>query len=114
MRTESTLWRRLTSQAIAGLPEAVAVFEIGNLVRNVVHIGRAEGNLRARLLAYFAETVTNSSSPGGLYFRYELVEDEEQALTARLAAYGAAHGGHLPPANRHSARTLRLAPRRAA
>ena len=44
-------WRRLTAETIADLPETGAVFEVANLVRTVQFIGKASGNLRARVAA---------------------------------------------------------------
>jgi hypothetical protein len=39
MNTEHAIWRRLTPDTIAELPEAGAVFEVANLVRTVHYIG---------------------------------------------------------------------------
>jgi hypothetical protein len=113
MCMDPRIWRRLTPETVAGLPEAAAIFEVANLVRTVLFIGAA-GDLKTRLTTYVAEQVKHSACPGGFYVRYELVDSAEEALTARLAAYRSAHAGLLPPANREASPALRLAARHAA
>lgn len=90
------------------------MFEIANLVRTVLFIGRADGSLRERLTAFVQEHPALAPTPSGFYFRYELVAAEEEAITSRLDAYRAGHGGLLPPAHREPPPALRVAPRRAA
>ena len=114
MMLDTTSWRRLTPDTVADMPEAGAVFEVGNLVRTVLYIGAAEGNLRARLAALSLEQTKLPASAGGHYFRYQATEHESEALARRLAAYREGHGGELPGANREVPRPLRLASRSAA
>ena len=114
MITDTRCWRRLTPEAIAELPEAGAVFEVANIVRSVQFIGRASGNLRARLTAYEREELKLRPCPGGYYFRYEPTASEEQTLDQRLASYLGSHGGMLPAGNAGPQPTLRLTARRAA
>jgi hypothetical protein len=92
-------WLRLTAESIEALPNAPAVFEIGNLVRTVVYIGRAEGRLRDRVTAL--GPLPNGLPPavGGHYLRYELTPAEDEAITARLKTYQGRHRGSLPAGN---------------
>ena len=113
MNTECIGWRRLTPDMILDLPEEGAVFEIANLVRTVQYIGSAGGNLRARLAALGTEQPRLPACPGGYYFRYETVAQEDEALAARLDAYRTTHS-ILPQGNREGTVTLRVVPRRAA
>lgn len=97
----STGWMKFSAERIAALPEVGAIFEIATLVRNVVFIGRAEGNLRTaaeRILAIPGHLPVPS---GGLYLRFRPTDDEGESLRAHLARFQAAHGGELPVANRH-------------
>jgi hypothetical protein len=114
MITDTSFWRRLTPETIAELPETGAVFEVANLVRTVQFIGRASGNLRARMAAYVSEDLKLRPCPGGYYFRYERTPAEEETLDQRLAAYLGSHGGMLPLGNAGPQPTLRVAARRAA
>lgn len=114
MNTECISWRRLTPDTISDLPEEPAVFEVANLVRNVLLIGRAEGNLRSRLSTLAREHTVLPATPGGYYFRYVTAAQEDAALDARLTAYRQTHFGVLPIGNQDTPRSLRVAARRAA
>ena len=114
MKSNTTCWQRLTPDLVAELPEATAVFEVGNLVRTVLLVGAAGGNLRARLSAISLEQTKLPPSAGGYYFRYETTAHEPETLAHRLADYRAAHAGELPTGNREAPRPLRLAARSAA
>ena len=114
MHCDTTAWRRLNPDIIAELPEAAGVFEVANLVRTIVYIGAADGNLRARLHALSIEQSKLPACAGGLFFRYQLTAKESETLAADLAAYRAQHGGELPAGNREAPRPLRLASRSAA
>jgi hypothetical protein len=107
-------WLPLTPEIVAVLPEDAGVFEVSNLVRTVLYIARAEGSLRTRLATLAHPNHTLPRLAGGYYFRYELGQSEEELHAARLAEYCAGHGGVVPPANRETARPLRLASRQAA
>ena len=113
MTNEPGRWCRLIPAVIAGLPETPAVFEVASLVRNVLLIGQAAGSLRERLTSLIQTQDKLPPSSGGYYFRYELAPDESAALTERLAAYKAGHGGLVPPGNRGALPTVAAA-RRAA
>jgi hypothetical protein len=114
MATDTGSWRRLTAETIADLPETGAVFEVGNLVRTVQFIGKASGNLRARLAAYAQDDLKWRPIPGGYYFRYETAAREDETLDGRLSAYRNGHGGQLPTGNTEVQPALRIAARRAA
>jgi len=114
MHLDSTNWRRFTPDIIAELPEAAGVFEVGNLVRTVLYIGAADGNLRSRLTALSIEQSRLPASTGGYFFRYELTGHEQETVATRLATFREHHGGQLPAGNREAPRTLRLAARSAA
>jgi len=114
MITDTRCWRRLTPETIAELPETGAVFEVANLVRTVLFIGRASGNLRARMAAYVSEDAKLRPCPGGYFFRYESTASEEETLDQRLASYLDSHGGMLPTGNAGPQPALRLAARRVA
>ena len=114
MHLNTTTWRRLNPDIVADLPEAAGVFEVGNLVRTVVYIGAADGNLRARLAVLAIEQAKLPACAGGHYFRYELTPREQETLATRLTAYREEHAGELPAGNREARRPLRLASRTAA
>lgn len=114
MEVEPGRWLRLNPDNIAGLPDAAGVFEIANLVRNVMYIGRGDGSLRKRIEGIGHLPQTLPASIGGYYFRFELTPTEEDALTTRVESYRSRHGGRLPLGNDHHGRPLRLAPVRAA
>ena len=92
-------WVKLTADNIRAVPDAGGVIEIGNLVRTVLFIDRANGRLRDRLeqLGPIPSAVT--SAVGGHYFRFELARAEDEALERRLKAYRAQHRGNVPPGN---------------
>jgi hypothetical protein len=99
MLVEPGCWLKLNPSTIECVPEAAAIFEISNLVRTVLYIGRANGDLRARLSRLGAIPENVPASAGGYYVRYFPTDDEERALAERQAAHRAAHGGQLPPGN---------------
>jgi hypothetical protein len=114
MHRNTMTWRRLNPDMIAELPEAAGVFEVANLVRTIVYIGAADGNLRARLGTLSVEQTKLPACAGGLFFRYQLTAKETETLASELATYRAQHGGELPAGNREAPRPLRLAARSAA
>lgn len=99
MKVEPGRWIKLTIDNIRAVPEAPGVFEIGNLVRTVVLIGRGDGRLRERLQAIGPMPSALPATVGGHYFRYELARAEDEALERRLKTYRAQHRGTLPPGN---------------
>ncbi len=113
MTPEPGRWCRLIPATIADLPNAAGVFEVANLVRNVLYIARAEGSLRDRLSTVMQTQEKLPPSAGGYYFRYEITADEDASLSSRLSAYRLCHSDMLPPANR-SGRLLHAVSRHAA
>ena len=100
MEHETARWVPFSAERVGSLPEVGAVLEIATLVRHVVYIARAEGNLRRaaeRILAIHGHLPTLA---GGLYIRWEATECEVELLTARLETFQRTHGGELPIANR--------------
>jgi hypothetical protein len=99
MAVEPGCWQKLNPSTIECVPDAPGIFEIANLVRTVLYIGRANGDLRRRLAELGAIPENVPASPGGYWIRYALAEDEEAALTARQDEHRTRHGGQLPPGN---------------
>jgi hypothetical protein len=99
MVPEQSGWRRLTFDTIETLPETGGVFEIGNLVRNVLYIDCADGNLRRRLTTLGPAPSTLPPCAGGYYVRFVSTAKEAEARDERLAAYREAHDGQLPVGN---------------
>ena len=99
MAVEPGTWLKLNPSTIECVPDAPGIFEIANLVRSVLYIGRGNGDLRQRLseLGTIPENVP--ASAGGYYVRYSLVDDEETALAERQAEHRSQHSGQLPPGN---------------
>jgi hypothetical protein len=115
MAVEPGRWLKLNPTTIACIPESPGIFEIGNLVRSVLYIGRGDGNLRTRLASLGAIPANVPASTGGYYVRYLLAEDEDAAVTDRQTCHRAEHDGHLPPGNEARPRpAFRLITRRAA
>jgi hypothetical protein len=104
MNPETNTWKPLSQDVVAEVPETPAVFEVGSLVRTVLYIAAAQGNLRARLNQLIQEMQTLPRTTGGYYFRYDVAPKEDEALASRLARYRAQHGGLLPTANRQQPR----------
>lgn len=107
-------WMRLNPDNVAMLPDEGGIFEVANLVRNVVLIGRADGNLRQRLESLTQPGNTLPANIGGYYVRVMVTAAEETALADRLTDFSAKHRGRPPQANGDRRRTLRLAQRQAA
>ena len=115
MAVEPGRWQKLNPSTIECVPRTAGIFEIGNLVRTVLYIGRAEGDLRKRLAGLGAVPENVPASAGGYYVRWALVDDEEAALTERQTAHRREHEGHLPPGNEARPRpTIRLVTAQAA
>lgn len=107
-------WIRLNPDNVATLPDEAGIFEVANLVRNVVFIGRAEGSLRQRLATLAQAGNPLPASIGGYYVRVIPTATEETALAERLAEWATRHGGRVPVGNAERRPALRLAQREAA
>ena len=105
----SARWVPLTAEQIAHLPETAGVLEIATLVRNIVFIGLASGNLRAAATQMLGIPGRLPTVAGGLYVRTFDAENEDEILTQRLNEFAALHHGELPSVNRHTARLLTAA-----
>jgi hypothetical protein len=115
MAVEPGRWQKLNPFTIERAPDGPGIFEIGNLVRSVLFIGRADGNLRRRLDGLGAVPENVPASAGGYYVRWAIADDEEAALAERQAAHRAQHDGCLPAGNGSRRRaTIRLVTQQAA
>jgi len=92
-------WLPLIPEVIEALPNHAGVFEVANLVRNVLYIARAEGQLRERVTALGPFPNQLPPCPGGHYFRFELTKAEDDTLHRRLTEFQSRHGGRLPIGN---------------
>jgi hypothetical protein len=92
-------WQKLNPSTIECVPAVPGIFEIGNLVRTVLFIGRADGDLRRRLAGLGAVPENVPASAGGYYVRWAITDDEEAALAERKALHRTEHDGHLPAGN---------------
>lgn len=99
MRVEPGRWQKLNPSTIESVPDAPGIFEIANLVRSVLFIGRGNGDLRRRLADLGAIPENVPASAGGYYVRWAVAADEEAALAARQSEHRALHAGQLPPGN---------------
>jgi len=107
MDRQPSPWQPLVREALTTVPEASGVFELANLVRSIRFINAAEGNLRERLSLLTEWQSKLPPSPGGYYFRYLRVDQEQKALNATLDAYRDSHGGLTPPMNSAQAAPVR-------
>ena len=107
-------WMRLNPDNVALLPAEGGIFEVANLVRNVVLIGRADGNLRARLASLTQPGNALPPTIGGYYVRIIVTPAEETVLAERLAEFSARHRGRTLDATVDRRRPLRPTQRRAA
>ena len=115
MATAPGGWMKLDRTTIEAVPDAPGVFEIANLVRTILLIGRGDGSLRSRLREIGTVPKDVPASVGGLYLRYHVAEDEAAAVADCEAAYRARHGGELPTGPARALRpAIRLIGRRAA
>lgn len=99
-------WQPLTPAALDALPDAMAAFEIGSLVRSVLYIGgdpneglraavrRALGDPRLRLRARC--------------IRWEPSADPRGRAAELLARYRASHGGSTPAEQPRTSATVRV------
>lgn len=109
MPETASRWVPFTAEQIAHLPEEGGIFEIATLVRNVVFIGRAEGNVRRAATQMLDIPGRLPQLAGGLYLRFLPAAQEVEALTARLREFEQSHHGELPSANRLPVRPVTVA-----
>jgi len=115
MPAEIGPWQKLNPATIEFVPESPGIFEIGNLVRTVLFIGQANGNLRQRFEALGAIPENVPASVGGYWVRWVVVDDEDAELGTRQTAHRDQHAGALPPGNDARPRpVIRLVTRNAA
>ena len=87
-------WQPLTPAAIASLPDAMAVFEIGSLVRTVLYIGGdPEEGLRSAVRRVLE---TPRLRLRAHCIRWEPTLDPRGRAAELVAAHRAAHGGTAP------------------
>jgi len=108
-------WQKLNPSTLETVPEEPGIFEIANLVRTVLYVGRADGSLRRRLEGLGAVPTNVPASTGGYYVRWATSADEAAALAEAEAAHRARLRGRLPAGNEGVVRpTIRLVTRNAA
>lgn len=99
-------WQPLTRAAVDALPDAMAVFELGSLVRSVLYIGGDPNEgLRAAVTRALAEPRLRLRAR---CFRWELSSDPRGRAAELLARYRAAHGGSAPAEQPHKAPSVRV------
>jgi hypothetical protein len=99
MSAQPDRWCQLSAESIRWVPEAAGVFEVANLVRSVLYVGRGEGNLRARLSELSRAPGLLPPIAGGVYFRFRLTPEEEEAYERLVGAYRMRHDGCDPRLN---------------
>jgi hypothetical protein len=102
-------WLPLTADYIEALPNGAGVFEVANLVRNVLYIARGDGRLRERVAAMGPVPSHLPPCPGGHYFRFELTPQEDDALAKRIKSFQTRHRGRLPVGNLNEDQAVREA-----
>jgi hypothetical protein len=93
-------WIRLTPYTLEAVPQLPGVYELGNLVRNTVYIGRsADRDLRSCLGDEIADPRCEAIRRQARYFRYEPTPHDDVRQRELLEEYGSAHRGEPPPGN---------------
>jgi len=105
----ATRWRVITPSLLEELPDRPGVFEIGNLVRNVLFIGAAPAGLSAAIRETLREPRLLSRAR---CLRFEVTEEAEDLARERMTDYRRAHSGAPPYAHRHDPLTSLLDARR--
>jgi hypothetical protein len=102
-------WRVITPSLLDDLPDRPGVFEIANLVRNVLFVGAAPLGLAGAI----RETLTTSRLVSRAHcVRFEIADDAEERARRHLAEYRRTHDGMLPYAQREDALMTLLEARR--
>ncbi|HLK10986.1 MAG TPA: hypothetical protein VKW76_06365 [Candidatus Binatia bacterium] len=99
MPAQPDRWCRLSAESIGWVPEEAGVFEVANLVRSILYVGRGDGNLRARLAEISGSTGLLPPMAGGFYFRFRLTSSEDEAFAGLVGAYQTRHDGRAPQLN---------------
>ena len=87
-------WQPLTPAVLDALPDAMAVFELGSLVRSVLYIGGDPNEgLRAAVRRALADTRVHLRAH---CLRWQSTSDPRGSAAQLLAQYRAAHGGASP------------------
>jgi hypothetical protein len=95
MMGSGTEWRTIRPGTVEELPDAPGVVVLGSLVRNVLFVADASEGIRAAVRSALSRPQLRGQA------RCLLVEPTDAAAERQaeiLAAYRAAHGGELPPA----------------
>jgi len=99
-------WQPLTPTLIASLPEAMATFEIGSLVRTVLYIG---GDPNEGLQSAVRRALATANLRLRAHcIRWELTTDPRGRAADLLAAHRAAHGGATPAEQPRPAPAVRV------
>jgi hypothetical protein len=98
-------WQSLTPTTVDSLPDAIAVFELGSLVRSVLYIGGdANEGLRASVARALADPRLRMHAR---CVRWELTTDPRARAAQLLAGYRATHDGAPPFAQPRSPSSIR-------
>lgn len=99
-------WQPLTPTVLASLPEAMAAFEIGSLVRTVLYIGGEPGE---GLQTAVRRAMTNPKLRLRAHcIRWQLTPDPRGLAGALVAAHRAAHAGAAPAEQPRAASAVRV------
>lgn len=113
MAINFTPWKPMTPAVIAETPACPAVYELGTLVRTVVFIGAADGNLSETLNQHLSVPQTLHPHLGRLYFRFAQQDEPEGTRAVLLEEFRTSHAGALPVAQLNQpAPTPMVEPRR--
>src|SRR5690554_5103548 len=99
-------WQPLTPTALDALPDGMAVFEIGSLVRSVLYIG---GDANEGMRAAIRRALENPRLRlRARCVRFELSTDPRARVAQLIAAYRASHDGALPAEQPRSTSAVRV------
>jgi hypothetical protein len=94
-------WKPMTPALIAEAPNCPAVYELGTLVRTVVFIGAADGDLHQTLNQHLSVPQTLHPHLGRLYFRFAPHDEPEGTRAVLLEEFRTSHAGALPVAQQN-------------
>ena len=99
-------WQPLTPDAVDALPDAMAAFEIGSLVRSVLYIGGDPNEgLRAAVRRALSDPRLRLRAR---CLRWEPSADPRGRAAELLARYRASHGGSTPAEQPRASATVRV------